>query len=449
SRVFEQPPMPALTRSNYLSEEEKLAAANPSIDPSIPAEHMKRALDVLKNVAKKYSDDVEFFPGGSLRVQSAVNDDPKSGCHTMTTNWSECSSSCGIGRRMRLTRGVKGSSCLTTAEPEICVSSVGCKSGEQFLTAVEGELKIVPQPAKEELGRLLMKNIKLNVRVEKQLVCKEYDTGFTSRAYNDKGLVGAFGFGRQFRLFQKYDAGKGTCVGDIDVQYVSRFQKLTMGEFSKSILDDHNFIRNQHGIQELKWNPVIAANMLDYLRQQNEYEQCRMEHSPLSFRNLPGVKSPLGENLYTACSLGVFPREVATAWATEGNCFRFGKIGNPCTGVLGPKCSTEMHAKGLMTGHYTATVWEASTEVGCAYVLCNRKCQHNRPVILVGCQYSPSGNIVGKTPFSKDVAMRAQGFFPQLLPEASEDPKKVKECERFRQEMEKKNPEVDFIAKWQ
>ena len=56
---------------------------------------------------------------------------------------------------------------------------------------------------------------------------------------------------------------------------------------------------------------------------------------------------------------------------------------------------------------------------------------------------------MGRTPFSKDVALAAQGFFPQLLPEASEDPIKVKECERFMEEMEKKNPKVDFVAKWQ
>ena len=64
-----------------------------------------------------------------------------------------------------------------------------------------------------------------DVRVDEKLVCKEYDTGFTARVYNDKGLVGDFGVGMQFRLFQRLDEGKGTCEGDIDVQFVSRFEK--------------------------------------------------------------------------------------------------------------------------------------------------------------------------------------------------------------------------------
>lgn len=68
---------------------------------------------------------------------------------------------------------------------------------------------------------------------------------------------------------------------------------------------------------------------------------------------------------------------------------RFGKVGNPCTGVLGPMCNTKTHAQGLMTGHYTATIWDRSREVGCAYVVCKRQCEGKRNMILVGCQYLP------------------------------------------------------------
>lgn len=68
---------------------------------------------------------------------------------------------------------------------------------------------------------------------------------------------------------------------------------------------------------------------------------------------------------------------------------RFGQVGNPCTGIMGPKCSTEMHAHGIMTGHFTATVWNKSHELGCGYVVCNRQCTGKRPVIMVGCQYYP------------------------------------------------------------
>lgn len=68
---------------------------------------------------------------------------------------------------------------------------------------------------------------------------------------------------------------------------------------------------------------------------------------------------------------------------------RYGKVGNPCTGILGSKCSTEMHAEGIMTGHFTAAVWKDSTEVGCGYAICKRQCPGERAMILVGCQYNP------------------------------------------------------------
>lgn len=68
---------------------------------------------------------------------------------------------------------------------------------------------------------------------------------------------------------------------------------------------------------------------------------------------------------------------------------RHGKIGNPCTGVLGPKCDTSTHAKGLMTGHYTAASWAGSSEIGCGYRVCKNECFKDVPRILIGCQYFP------------------------------------------------------------
>ena len=45
--------------------------------------------------------------------------------------------------------------------------------GEQFLTAMEGELSSIPQAAKEELGRLMMKSIKLSEACGDQSMQKE------------------------------------------------------------------------------------------------------------------------------------------------------------------------------------------------------------------------------------------------------------------------------------
>ncbi|CDJ28227.1 uncharacterized protein EMH_0038970 [Eimeria mitis] len=336
---FKQPPLPELTPRDYISAEEKAAEANPSIDRSIPAEHLVRGIEVIKGVAKKYSTPHNYFPGNTLRLQSAVNDDPK--------------------------------------------------GGKEFITAIEGELRSIPEAAKEELGRRMMSSAKLMIDPKEKVACVEYDTGLTDRVYSKEGEVGAVGYGVRIRLSQKYNAQSGGCKGDLQSESVSQWSNSA----------------------------------------------------------IPDIKGGLGENLYTACSIGELPRDVVDAWSGEGNCFRYGKIGNPCTGVLGPKCSIEAHAEGLMTGHFTATVWNDSRELGCAYVVCKRECQNNRPLLLVGCQYTPAGNIVGQAPFPKETAVKLQSFYPQLLPGAPEDPEQIKKCEEFRKEMKMKNPRVDLVEK--
>ncbi|CDJ61411.1 Allergen V5/Tpx-1-related family protein, related [Eimeria maxima] len=420
---FTQAPLPEFISSDFISEEEKKAAANPTIDPTITKEHMERAMRIIKDVAQRYSTETKYFPTDNIELQSAVNDNPQFGCHTMTTKWSPCSTTCGHGGRMRLTRAMLNNKCMTTAERETCISSTGCKDGLQFLTSLERPIKGLPPDAMEELGRLMTKSAKIVKKPESNEACIVFDTGFTGRAYTKEGVMGQFGIGYQYRLYKTFD---NSCTGSLENRVVNRIEKLTMDEFRKTMLERHNSIRRQHSVADLKWNPLIAANMLHYLKQQDQYEECRMEHSPGRHRQLPGFNGPIGENLYTCCAFGGFPRNVPNDWASEAHCYRYGRIGNPCTGILGPKCSIEDHAEGLMTGHFTATVWNKSTEVGCAYVVCSKACSHERPLMLVGCQYFPAGNIVGKTPFSKDAAEKLHMVYPQMLPEAAEDPEQIK-----------------------
>ncbi|CDJ45808.1 hypothetical protein, conserved [Eimeria brunetti] len=439
---FTQPPLPDLVPNDNISPEEKAAAAKPSIDPSIPKRHLERGFEVIKNIAKKYSEKENYFPGDSLKLQTAVNDDPTGG-------------------------------------------------GAEFLKAVEGEIKNVSPAASEELGRLMMKNARIHIDKKAGIACTTYDTGLTARAYIRDQVVGQFGIGYKYRL-RKFVDEKNECGGDIDAQVVVRPERMTMAELRQNMLERHNALRRVHSVPDLKWNPLIAANVLNYLRQQDEHGECRMEHSPHSLRNLvssvrsssravaaedsssdsrnrsnnnrnrrssssnnsgtltyralspPGIKDGIGENLYTACSVGQMDRDVPGQWGSEAHCYRYGRVGNPCTGVMGPKCSIEYHASGLMTGHYTATVWNKSREMGCAYVICKRKCEHDRPIILVGCQYSPAGNVVGQEPFPKESATKVSKEYTQMLPAASEDPVQVKKCEAFMEEMQRKNPRVDI-----
>jgi len=48
----------------------------------------------------------------------------------------------------------------------------------------------------------------------------------------------------------------------------------------------------------------------------------------------------------------------------------------------------------MKAGHYTQMVWFTTTEVGCAVYQCDS-------IILVVCNYNPTGNWVGKHPYKK------------------------------------------------
>lgn len=50
----------------------------------------------------------------------------------------------------------------------------------------------------------------------------------------------------------------------------------------------HNKLRREHGVKELAYNPLIAANMQRYLEKQDTHQNCMMAHSPRQERNPVG-----------------------------------------------------------------------------------------------------------------------------------------------------------------
>ncbi|OEH77272.1 hypothetical protein cyc_08792 [Cyclospora cayetanensis] len=319
------------------------------------------------------------------------------------------------------------------------------EGGKMLYDNLLGSYQGLPDAAREELGRLVSKS--LNLRRDGNRVCLQFDTGYTVRAYNDEGLLGTSGTGYHIRMLKESNNVEKSCDLSTEHKYVTRTELVTMNEFRDNMLQGHNEIRGKHNVAPLKWNPMIAANVKKYLEYQNKYQGCRMEHSPVTTRTLPGIPQGTGENLMTCCSPGKIPPDVASMWASEAYCYRHGKIGNPCTGYLGPKCSTEKHAHGLMTGHYTAVAWDKSQQVGCAYTVCDRKCEGNRNIILIGCQYNPGGNIIGAYPYSVESAREAMAVYPSILPGAPGDAESRLECEKFRMKMEQENPRVDITRK--
>ncbi|KAG8645737.1 pathogenesis-related leaf protein 6 [Manihot esculenta] len=71
--------------------------------------------------------------------------------------------------------------------------------------------------------------------------------------------------------------------------------------------------------------------------------------------------------------------EAVSAWVSEGIFYNY--ITNLCIGGV---CK-----------HYTQVIWKSSVNVGCF----RTQCLNNLNLWIVGCQYSPPGNIPGQRPY--------------------------------------------------
>ncbi|KAL8439733.1 hypothetical protein Efla_002635 [Eimeria flavescens] len=202
-KEFKEPEMRDFVRRVYVNEAGAAEEAKASIDPKIPKKDIDYILNGMKRNAEHYAKEFEYFPGDSLKIISGKYDDPKTGCHTAASNWSRCSTDCGQGKRLRFSVRREGNTCMYTANTQICVSSEKCKSAAQFFNLV-GRVTGVPVSEQEEHGRGMSHTLK--IRDISKTVCLEYDTGFTERAYTNKGVMGAYGVGRRLRFIQKYDA---------------------------------------------------------------------------------------------------------------------------------------------------------------------------------------------------------------------------------------------------
>ncbi|XP_022972509.1 basic form of pathogenesis-related protein 1-like [Cucurbita maxima] len=127
----------------------------------------------------------------------------------------------------------------------------------------------------------------------------------------------------------------------------------------------HNAVREKKGERPMFWDEELEEHAKAYL--QTKVETCEMVHS---------TDSPYGENLAT--SNGDLTAEGAVAaWAAEEKFYDHKT--NKC---VGGECR-----------HYVQLVWNATFLVGCATV----KCRNNWT--LIGCNYSPAGNVVGEDPY--------------------------------------------------
>ncbi|EOA21612.1 hypothetical protein CARUB_v10002025mg [Capsella rubella] len=130
----------------------------------------------------------------------------------------------------------------------------------------------------------------------------------------------------------------------------------------------HNAARGTSGVSSLKWDKGLARFASDWAKQRKA--DCKMTHSG----------GPYGENIFWHQNSEKWsPKRVVAKWMQEG--FNYDRTTNSCK--LGEMC-----------GHYTQIVWRTTTAVGCA----REKCDNNRGFLVV-CEYSPSGNYEGESPF--------------------------------------------------
>ncbi|KAF8821935.1 SCP family extracellular subfamily protein [Cardiosporidium cionae] len=226
--------------------------------------------------------------------------------------------------------------------------------------------------------------------------------------------------------------------------------QVSTEQFKNALQSSHNQIRKSAGLPTLRWNDKLAQRMSEHFSYQEKHRNCRMEHSSEEFRTrFYGIISA-GENLLHRCTDEI-PLDATEAWGKEIFCYSLAKTGNPCGAKAHESCDYSSHLEGIMVGHYTAITWAKTTELGCAYHICKKPCQSNekRRSVLVGCMYSPAGNVLDELPFSENVAKKMDLFTSKLLdktkkshilPQASNDEKSLKDCYLRHEEYKRKNP---------
>lgn len=160
----------------------------------------------------------------------------------------------------------------------------------------------------------------------------------------------------------------GTFTPDISKATARALNRARRNKQSIEFLHAHNIARVATGASSLKWDNGLARFATNWAKQRKS--DCKMAHSG----------GPYGENIFWyQRSENWSPKRVVAKWVEES--LNYNPITNTC-------------ASGEMCGHYTQIVWRATTAVGCARVKCN-----NDRGFLVVCEYTPSGNYEGESPF--------------------------------------------------
>merc|ERR1712093_777512 len=148
--------------------------------------------------------------------------------------------------------------------------------------------------------------------------------------------------------------------------------QMTLDE-QKLVLKAHNDERKKFNLPALTWSDAAAKHAITVATE--NHTNKRLKHSS---------GSGFGENIYMSSSGAAFNDVVAMhgGWLGEKKDWK--------------TCSKKFNDKGDtgVVGHYTAMIWETTTQVGCAYKASDAN------GTFFACNYSPPGNMVGADVFA-------------------------------------------------
>ncbi len=146
----------------------------------------------------------------------------------------------------------------------------------------------------------------------------------------------------------------------------------------QQIMEAHNALRSEVGVPALTWSDELAEYAQKWANELALKRGCELEHRPTG-ENDPW-KQLYGENIYWGGGSAQGPGivDAVNKWGEEKIHFDI---------------ATKNCKEGEVCGHYTQIVWKNTTKVGCAIATCPDG------MVIVVCNYDPSGNWGGETPF--------------------------------------------------
>ncbi|CAB3233830.1 unnamed protein product [Arctia plantaginis] len=152
-------------------------------------------------------------------------------------------------------------------------------------------------------------------------------------------------------------------------------------------------VRGQPSASEM--NAVIWDNELYVKAQAYAQTHPKGRHNP--DKTVPSGRFTTGESLYRKWTSDrnykLTPNTAIESWYSEHVNYTYG-----------PLRDSDFDKSKPAIGHYTQLVWSASVYIGCGI---SETYEGNQKVVYAVCNYGPSGNIIGNTPYKRGGPVRS------------------------------------------